>query len=990
MAHRNGFASGTSLGALAIALGALTLPLAAHAQDSNVAPGNQDSETSATADASSQQQPAADQAPATAPVGSTIVVTGFRASLEKSAQIKRNSTLIVDSVTAEDIGKLPDVSIADSLARLPGVTAQRLEGRDQRLSIRGLGPDFSTTLLNGREQVTVGDNRGVEYDQYPSEFFQTVNVYKSADASLIASGIAGTVDLRMLRPLDIGKQVISVGARAEMNGIDKLTPDGTRYGYRATATYVNQFAGDTLGIALGVSASSIPSQDERYNAWGYPTDANGNLLLGGAKPYVQSNLLNRLGAVATVEWRPSDKFHSTLDVLYSHFNEKQRLKGIEFPLYWGAGVTTTVNNTTDGFDDNVTYGNVHAVQRNDYNERKADNWSIGWNNVLTLNDNLSLNVDASWSRATRTDFLLETYTGTGYARSGPADTVNITRNPDGTFKIVPTLDYTDTSVFKITDPQGWGYNGTTPVVQAGFLNRPDFTDDLKSLRADLNGEFTGDSIFSGWSIGANYSQRKKVSAYSSQFLCPPGGGTNCTVESGTPTEATIPDGALLGSNIPLNYLGVPGVLGLDPLYLYDNFFNAVYDNRPSSLVRDNSVTEKVWTGYAQLKIDGTAGGKAIKGSIGVQVVHTDQSSIGSTSSFNVIDGNPVVTVNPASGGTSYTNFLPSATFSVELEPGFFVKMGASQTMVRPRLDQERVNQEVDVDSSKVGVSNPSQNPEFSPFSINGGNAQLKPYQSTNVDLSVEKYFSGGGYVSLAGYFKHLTDYVDAGASYAYDFSDFVSLLSPADQAIIGNNTIGLVKAPANDGKGYLLGAEATVSLPFETLSPALERIRHLCERFLYRQLDQAGKQSDPDDHPARPVGLGCQCAALLRKARIPGARQLSLSIGFLGEVAGSVGGPDLSSGQSRGDSRCSDRVRIPERTASGPLDPAGRKEPDRSPVRDLPERRSKAGHRLSALWPGLLRRSELQVLIRTATERFALAATAPFLDAGPQRSPHSG
>ncbi len=116
-----------------------------------------------------------------------IVVTGIRASLANSAKIKRDSTLIVDSVSAEDVGKLPDVSIADSLARLPGVTAQRLEGRDQRLSIRGLGPDFSTTLLNGREQVTVGDNRGVEYDQYPSEFFRNVNVYKSANATLIAA-----------------------------------------------------------------------------------------------------------------------------------------------------------------------------------------------------------------------------------------------------------------------------------------------------------------------------------------------------------------------------------------------------------------------------------------------------------------------------------------------------------------------------------------------------------------------------------------------------------------------------------------------------------------------------------------------------------------------------------------------------------------------------------------------------------------------------------
>ncbi|MBX9884337.1 MAG: TonB-dependent receptor plug domain-containing protein, partial [Novosphingobium sp.] len=130
-----------------------------------------------------------------------MVVTGYRGSLNASASIKRVAPTIVEALSSEDIGKLPDVSIADSLARLPGVTSQRLEGRDQRLSIRGLGPDFGTTLLNGREQVTVGDNRGVEYDQYPAEFFKNVVVYKAPTPSLVAAGIAGTVDLRMLRPL---------------------------------------------------------------------------------------------------------------------------------------------------------------------------------------------------------------------------------------------------------------------------------------------------------------------------------------------------------------------------------------------------------------------------------------------------------------------------------------------------------------------------------------------------------------------------------------------------------------------------------------------------------------------------------------------------------------------------------------------------------------------------------------------------------------------
>jgi iron complex outermembrane receptor protein len=94
-----------------------------------------------------------------------VIVTGIRASIQSSIAAKRNNTSIVEVVTAEDIGKLPDVSIAESLARLPGLTAQRLDGRSQVISIRGLGPDFTTALLNGREQVSTGDNRGVEFDQ---------------------------------------------------------------------------------------------------------------------------------------------------------------------------------------------------------------------------------------------------------------------------------------------------------------------------------------------------------------------------------------------------------------------------------------------------------------------------------------------------------------------------------------------------------------------------------------------------------------------------------------------------------------------------------------------------------------------------------------------------------------------------------------------------------------------------------------------------------
>ncbi|RJT25326.1 TonB-dependent receptor [Chakrabartia godavariana] len=823
-----------------------------------------------------------------------IVVTGIRASLQASEELKKATPTIVESITAEDIGKLPDVSIADSLSRLPGVTSQRLEGRDQRLSIRGLGPDFGVTLLNGREQVTVGDNRGVEYDQYPAEFFRNVVVHKSASANLVPAGIAGTVDLRMLRPLAQKDRILALNVRGQMNGQKSLNPDSPRYGFRGSATYVDKFADDTLGIAIGVSASHAPSQNERYNAWGFPNEGSvgGNLILGGAKPYVQSNLLKRYGAVATVEYQPTDNFHSTLDVLYSKFKETQHLRGIEFPINpgWGSGATVQPGYTvTNGLVTAATLTGVHAVQRNDLNRRDADNLSIGWNNVIGLSDTINLNVDASWSKATRTDFLLETYTGTGYATAGAADTIRISANENGTFNIVPTLDYTNTNLFGITDPRGWGYNGTAPVIQAGFLNRPDFKDDLKALRASLDGEVNS-GIIKGWEIGANYSRRKKTSAFKSYFLCPKGAGTNCTVSSGTPTFAPVPSEAKVGSNVALDYLGVPAMLTLNPLYLYNNSLNSVFDNRPVSLVRDNTITEGVLTGYAMLKLDGDVGSKPVSGSIGLQVVHTNQKSAGTISAFQDTnnDGVPEVVVAPAAGKTSYTNWLPSASLSVELIDGGFVKMGASHTMVRPRLDQERINQELSFNFSKLGSTTPGD----SFFSSSGGNFRLRPYESTNIDLSLEKYFAKGGYIALSGYYKSLTEFVDSRNATLFDFSPVLAALPAALRAQVGT-PIGAASQPANNGKGYIFGQEASLSLPFANLSDSLDGLG------FFGSISHTNSSVKLGSNPTQAItvpGLSKYVGtaeAYFEKAGFQARVSYRYRSKFLGEVAGLSANPDF-------------------------------------------------------------------------------------------------
>ena len=187
---------------LSVALMSATMMLATNAQ----AQSQQEQETR---DKISKEEGKEEADPDAATEIDRVVVTGLRASIENSIETKRDNSQIVEAISAEDIGQLPDQSIADALARLPGLTAQRDRGRATQIQIRGFAGDFSTTLLNGREQATTNDNRAAEFDQYPSELLSQVVVYKTADASLVGQGLSGTVDLQTVNPLSFDDRVIS-------------------------------------------------------------------------------------------------------------------------------------------------------------------------------------------------------------------------------------------------------------------------------------------------------------------------------------------------------------------------------------------------------------------------------------------------------------------------------------------------------------------------------------------------------------------------------------------------------------------------------------------------------------------------------------------------------------------------------------------------------------------------------------------------------------
>src|SRR5450830_631422 len=369
--------------------------------------------TAMSAQAQTSATPTAD-----APIAS-VTVTGIRRGIEDAISVKKDSTSIVEAISAEDIGKLPDVSIAESIARLPGLAAQRVAGRAQVIAVRGLSPDFSTTLLNGREQVSTGDNRSVEFDQYPSELLSGVVVYKTPDAGLVGQGLAGTIDLQTVRPLSFGGRTVAINARGEHNSLGKIansSPNGNRF----SVSYIDQFADRTVGLALGYAHLESPVLDNEtglYEPWKVedrPGVPAGTYIMDGAKSVARSGKNERDGVMAVLQYRPNKQWSSMLDLYASKFKREETANQLEVNLsgYNGGfdpGLVFNPVRTANGTLSGGTANNVYPLVRGMYNKRKDDIKAAGWATTYKT-DAATLTADLSYSKATRDELNLESNT----------------------------------------------------------------------------------------------------------------------------------------------------------------------------------------------------------------------------------------------------------------------------------------------------------------------------------------------------------------------------------------------------------------------------------------------------------------------------------------------------------------------------------------------------------------------------------------------------
>ena len=784
------------------------------------------------------------QAQATA--DQTVVVTGIRRAIETSINTKRSSDSIVEAISSEDLGKLPDSSIAEALARLPGLTGQRgTDGRVNVISIRGLSPAFSGVLLNGREIVSSNDGRAVEYDQFPSELIGSGVVYKTPNAALIGQGLSGTVNLMARRPLDTRGREIAINVRGETNSLGTQVPGVTSpNGNRISLSYVDQFAGNTIGVALGfahlksTTQSRVTELDQYgdYAPYGLPVDGippslynkepNWGFSNSAMLPMVwratQSTKENvRDGLMAVLEYKPNKDLRSQVDLYYSKFDTKEvggLLTSFLFESWGQAGVTGSNNSVSDvittqiGQNTYATQGTFSAlpVTTTNWTTRRRDEISaIGWNTELKLGESWAGIADLSYSRDKRNETYQEVF-------AGPWDNAN-DRWSYGPFRwnipvdggaqsLTPLVPgYLSTaSAMRFGDHSGFLFVRNEPR-WTGVIRDPNADDEIKSFRLSAKRPLEL-GVFSQVTGGVNYTQRNKSIEKNETRLVMP------LDADGQPIR-DIPPGAVMTPH-DMAWAGVSSLIRLNIPSLVSS--GALGQKVAEVQLKGNDafVNEKITTAFLQLDVDAQVAGIPVRGNIGVQAVQSDQRSEGYQYLGYDNDNPDLSLLIRRKGGAKYSDVLPSLNLAADLRPDLIARFGLGMQSARPEINSMRAGGSTPT-IIRTGVDEGKWNVTYA------GNPELKPWKASAIDLSLEKYFGKRSYVAFAAFRKNLLSYVTASELPV----DRTGTPLPSDYTpspgVVIQQFGGEIK-PRNGSGGRVEGYEFSASLEGSLFSPMLD------------------------------------------------------------------------------------------------------------------------------------------------------------------------
>jgi TonB-dependent receptor len=770
------------------------------------------------------QEPTVPEGPASSGEIQEVVVTGLRNSLISAETIKRDSLGIVDAIAPQDIGKLPDANLAESLQRITGVSIDRTNGEGAFVTVRGFGPEFNTVLVNGRQLATPTDpsqasGRAFSFDTLASELVSGVEVYKTSTARLQSGGVGSTINIKTAQPFDYDgfKFAGSTDANYEENS-RKAAPDASfllsdrfddgRFGVLVSGSYqlrkdrINQAITDGWIVNGGTPTSQI---NGGAGVQITPTNPQGNLFV--PQDFDTRALFEnrqRIGGTLVLQYQASDDVKITADTLFSRFSDTTdaRSYGHWFTPSNLTDVTTDGNGTAIDMTQSVG-------QATDFHDEKYDKQTYtgdaGLNLDWKVSDRISLNLDGSYSRARE------------YPNGGTESELALLGIPNQTISYRSDgsiLPYTTGFIDPTSGPNAGVVGGTSQLYEHVMLYRGyGVTDSIGQFRADL--DIKGDDPKQGlidFRVGGYYSHDSKDTAlYSNDGL-----SGNTTSGYNIPSPTSVPIGVFNDGGI---LSGLSGANRLPTQWLTFNgpaLFNAITQQQANTpgftgfappKVSDSLVTEQVFGGYLEATFGGSLLDRPFTGVLGVRVEDTEETVNGLATAVTQLTRllNDATQYGIQSSGTttvssssSYTDVLPTMSVRWQLKDNLITRFAASQTMTRPTL--EDLSPVFTLVTLRPGD-----------FAASSGNAQLKPFRSNNLDLSIEYYPSDSDYLSLGGFYKNVSNFIVLNQTTGTVKS---SSGAPLTDPVTGIPAQFTITAPANGPTAVVEGVEAAMQHSF--------------------------------------------------------------------------------------------------------------------------------------------------------------------------------
>lgn len=665
-----------------------------------------------------------------------ISVKGFRGSLNRAIFEKRASTNAKETIMSEDIGKFPDLNIAESLQRVPGVAISREGGEGRQITLRGLGPSFTRTTLNGMEVPAstdgtdsgggVNNGRAFDFNVFASELFNRVDIQKSSTASMEEGGIAGTVDLYSAKPFDNKGFKLAGSAQA---GYNTVTEDVDP---RLAFMISNTFADDTFGALVSVSKSERTVRQEGFGTvrWTNPVSDGGGLYadttntavtgspnVGSCtddgvevdplnclwtprlpRPDFFGNVQDRLGITGSFQYAPSDDVVLTFDTLHSTLDNERTMYNMfemfrsTFDEITPVAITVHPNGqqvlagTFDGVKNRIE--SRQQISSTDFSQYVLSGEFI-INNEMTVNAMLGTAESESRSEQYRYNM-----TNNSTHRFG----FDFSQNPNA-----PALnydyDFNDETAYNLSD---------------GRLRATDVQRENDTAKIDMI--YQGEDV----TVKAGMAYNDRVVNYSEEQI------------NGFPDQASA---AGFTEMLPYDDFG-SGFDGSLPRFIVADF-GAIEsqlltkDWTPRS-AQSWEVEEETLAGYIEFDTVFEVAGIDLRSNFGVRYVKTETTSTG------------FIQADEVSITSDYGNFLPALNLALDATEDMVVRLGITQTMTRPSL-------------SSLNPGNPS----FSYINgtVSAGNPFLDPFTSNNVDFGLEWYFDEEALLAATIFYKDIETFI---------------------------------------------------------------------------------------------------------------------------------------------------------------------------------------------------------------------------------------